>query len=66
MDFSLLEIAVIIFAFLIVFAILRLMRGETFADKKREEIEMKRQALIAKRKAEAAKASPSSENKTGE
>lgn len=53
MDFTALEIAVIIFAFIIVFFLLRVFKGDTLADKKRQDIEMKRAALIAKRKANA-------------
>ena len=48
-----LEIFVIILAFVIVFFLLRAFRGDTLADKKRRDIEMKRAAIIAKRKAKA-------------
>jgi len=53
MQFTVLEILVIIAAFLIVLALLRLFRGDTLADKKRQDIELKRAALVAKRKAAA-------------
>jgi len=53
MEFTPLEILVVILAFVIVFFLLRLFRGDTLADKKRQEIEMKRAAIIAKRKAKA-------------
>lgn len=67
MQFTALEIIVIIAAFLIMFALLRLFKGDTLADKKRQEIETKRAALIAKRKAAAAvEAKAKAEAKTGE
>jgi hypothetical protein len=50
------EILVIVLAFVIVFALLRVFRKDTMADRKRQEIEMKRAALIAKRKAQAQEA----------
>ena len=53
MQFSVLEIFVIIFAFAFVFVLLRVFRRDTAADKKRQDIEMRRAALIAKRKAKA-------------
>lgn len=53
MQFTALEIIVIILAFLIVFVFLRVFRRDTLADRKREDIESKRAAIIAKRKAEA-------------
>lgn len=53
MNFTALEIFVIIFAFVIVFVLLRVFRRDTLADKKRQDIEMKRAAIIAKRKAAA-------------
>ena len=53
MQFTVLEIFVIIFAFAFVFVLLRVFRRDTAADKKRQDIEMKRAALIAKRKAQA-------------
>jgi len=48
-----LEIFVIFLAFVIVFALLRVFKRDTLADKKRQDIEMKRAAIIAKRKAAA-------------
>lgn len=48
-----LEIFVILLAFVIVFALLRVFKRDTLADKKRQDIEMKRAAIIAKRKAAA-------------
>lgn len=53
MQLTVLELLVIIFAFAIVFVLLRVFRRDTMADKKRQDIEMKRAALIAKRKAKA-------------
>lgn len=53
------EILVIVLAFVIVFALLRVFRKDTMADRKRQEIEMKRAALIAKRKAQAQEAAKS-------
>jgi uncharacterized membrane protein len=53
MNFTALEILVIILAFVIVFVLLRVFRRDTLADKKRQDIEMKRAAIIAKRKAKA-------------
>jgi len=53
MQFTVLEIFVIIFAFAFVFVLLRVFRRDTAADKKRQDIEMRRAALIAKRKAKA-------------
>lgn len=47
------EIFVILLAFVIVFALLRVFKRDTLADKKRQDIEMKRAAIIAKRKAAA-------------
>lgn len=48
-----LEIFVILLAFVIVFVLLRVFKRDTLADKKRQDIEMKRAAIIAKRKAAA-------------
>ena len=65
MEFTALEVIVILLSFLIVFALLKLMRGDTLADRKREEIELKRAALISRRKAQAeaaARAKVESEN----
>ncbi len=53
MDFKPLEILVILLAFGIVFVLLRVFRRDTLADRKRQDIEMKRAAIIAKRKAKA-------------
>lgn len=53
LNFTALEVIVIIVAFLIVFALLRVFRRDTMADRKRQDIEIKRAALIAKRKAQA-------------
>ncbi len=53
MQFTAIEIIVIVLAFLIMFAVLRLFKGDSIADKKRQEIELKRAALVAKRKAAA-------------
>jgi len=55
-----LEIFVILLAFVIVFALLRVFKRDTLADRKRQDIEMKRAAIIAKRKAaaEAERAAP--------
>lgn len=53
MQFTAMEIIVIVLAFLIMFAVLRLFKGDSIADKKRQEIELKRAALVAKRKAAA-------------
>ena len=47
------EIFVILLAFVIVFVLLRVFKPDTLADKKRQDIEMKRAAIIAKRKAAA-------------
>ena len=53
MEFSALDILIIVLAFVTVFVLLRVFRGDTLADKKRQDIEMKKAALIAKRKAKA-------------
>jgi hypothetical protein len=53
LQFTALEIVVIVLAFVIMFALLRVFRRDTMADRKRQEIEIKRAALIAKRKARA-------------
>lgn len=53
MQITAMEILVIVLAFIIVFVLLRFFRGDTLADKKRQEIEVKRAAIIAKRKADA-------------
>ena len=47
------EIFVILLAFVIAFVLLRVFKRDTLADKKRQDIEMKRAAIIAKRKAAA-------------
>lgn len=59
--FTGLEIFVIILAFVIGYFVLRTFRKDTLADRKRQEIEVKRAAIIAKRKA-AAKAQADSAN----
>lgn len=53
MQLTAMEVLVIILAFVIVLGLLRIFRGDTLADKKRQDIEAKRAAIIAKRKAEA-------------
>ena len=53
MQLTALDILIIVLAFATVFVLLRVFRGDTLADKKRRDIEMKRAALIAKRKAKA-------------
>ena len=53
MQLTALDILIIVLAFTTVFVLLRVFRGDTLADKKRRDIEMKRAALIAKRKAKA-------------
>jgi len=53
LQFTALELIVIASAFVIVFALLPVFRKDTLSDRKRQDIEMKRAAIIAKRKAKA-------------
>ncbi len=56
LNFTPREVIVILVAFSMVFVLLRVFRRDTLADKKRQDIEIKRAALIAKRKAQAQEA----------
>ena len=53
MELTALDILIIVLAFVTVFVLLRVFRGETLADKKRQDIDSKKAALIAKRKTKA-------------